>query len=72
MLNDIYKSFDQIVDHHDVYKVPAPALRLWPLRGPRPPEPDTVAPVITPVLSSRYSYNKRQVKNASYSTCIEL
>lgn len=21
MLNDIYKSFDQIVDHHDVYKV---------------------------------------------------
>jgi heat-stable enterotoxin receptor len=28
MLNDIYKSFDQIVDHHDVYKVPAPALRL--------------------------------------------
>lgn len=21
MLNDIYKSFDRIVDHHDVYKV---------------------------------------------------
>lgn len=33
MLSDIYKGFDSIVDHHDVYKVLSRAI-IWPTRGP--------------------------------------
>ena len=63
MLNDIYKSFDHILDHHDVYKVTTSPERLRWLYGPRSAGPELVVPDSTQIVPDNLWFNESVVES---------
>ena len=63
MLNDIYKSFDHILDHHDVYKVTTSPERLRWLYGSRSAGPELVVPDSTQIVPDNLWFNESVVES---------
>lgn len=57
MLNDIYKSFDHILDHHDVYKVTASPHRLKRSYGPTSAEVESLVCYYSGLVLSNLRFN---------------